>query len=223
MIEEKAEARDDLLAGRYVFRESHPSAWPLVEVFAEGQPIERVDGLRRWRRLRYGTRFRLPRADRHGTDDDSKPVLSRSRICLRRGTLHDGQAADRGARAAQGRFRSDLLGVPAAPAGVRSSGRTAVRVHSRVGFSGLFSVSHAARELPALRRGGRGRPVGEREASIDEGVYAVSRALGPQAVLEGGRGVVSDVLGEGLRLGRVRGAVGAGASNAGTHLRDWRG
>ena len=48
-------------------------------------------------------------------------------------------------------------------------------------------------------------------------------ALGTQAVVEGGRGVVSDVLGEGVRLGGVHRAVGASASRAGTHLRDWRG
>jgi len=37
MMQEGPEALYDFLAGRKVFRESHPSSWPLVEVFAEWQ------------------------------------------------------------------------------------------------------------------------------------------------------------------------------------------
>ena len=37
MIQERPEAPDDLLAGRHVFRASHPSSGPLVEVCAEGR------------------------------------------------------------------------------------------------------------------------------------------------------------------------------------------
>ena len=45
MIQERSEARDDVFAGRHVFRESHPSSWPLGEVCFEGQPITRAGGL----------------------------------------------------------------------------------------------------------------------------------------------------------------------------------
>src|SRR5229473_1265205 len=62
-------------------------------------------------------------------------------------------------------------------------------------------------------------PLWQREASTDQDVHAVSGALGAQAVLEGGGGVLSNFLGEGLRLGGIRRAVGAEASNAGTDLR----
>ena len=223
MSQEGSEARDDVLARRHVVRESHPASWPLVEVGAEGQLIERGRRLRQWLGARYGTTFRLPRAASHGPDDHSKPVSSRARIRLRGGTILNRQAEHRSARAAAARRGSDLLGLPAAQSGLRSSGRPAVRVHSRVGLPGRVSVPHAPRELPALRGAGGSRPLGQREASPDEGVHAVSGALGTQTVLDGGRGVISDVLGEGLRFGGVRRAVGAGASNAGTDLRHWRG
>src|ERR1700680_23358 len=130
-----------------------------------------------------------------------------------------GQEEHRGACATEEGLRSDLLWLPATQSELRSSGRAAVRVHSSVGVSGVLPLSHAAGELPAVW-GPCGRsPLGQREASTDQGVHAVSGALGAQAVLEGGGGVVSDFLGEGLRLGGIRRAVGAEASNAGTDLR----
>src|ERR1700674_150048 len=130
-----------------------------------------------------------------------------------------GPQEHRGAGAAQERLRSGLLRLPATPSGLRSSGRAAVRVHSSLGLPGLLSVPHAAGELPALWGPGGRSPLGQREASTNQCLYAVSRALGTEAVLERGGGIVSDFLGEGMRFGGIRRAVGAEASNAGTDLR----
>jgi len=77
VAQERPEALDDGLAGRHICRESHPAVRPLVEVLATREAIDRADGTRSGRRLRYGTTFRAPPEDhRHGSDDDSKSVLS---------------------------------------------------------------------------------------------------------------------------------------------------
>src|SRR5713226_143719 len=102
-----------------------------------------------------------------------------------------GPEEHRGAGATEERLRSDLLWLPATQSGLRSSGRAAIRVHSSVGLPGLLSVPHAAGELSALWGSGGRSPLGQREASTDQDVHAVSGALGAQAVLEGGGGVLS--------------------------------
>ena len=83
LMEKGPEALDDLLAERNVFREPHPTLRPLVEILA-GQPrIDRTGGgLRLGHGVRYRTALRLPLPYRHGTDHDSKPVLSVSGIRL---------------------------------------------------------------------------------------------------------------------------------------------
>ena len=82
VLEERPEARDEFLARRNIFRESHPALRPLVEIRAARHGIDGAGGLRRGHSLRYGTAFRPPDAARHGTDDDSKSVLSVSGIRL---------------------------------------------------------------------------------------------------------------------------------------------
>ena len=82
VLEERPEARDELLARRNIFRESHPALRPLVEIRAARHGIDGAGGLRLGHGLRYGTAFRLPDTARHGTDDDSKSVLSVSGIRL---------------------------------------------------------------------------------------------------------------------------------------------
>ena len=82
VLEERPEARHEFLAGRNIFRESHPPLRPLVEVLAARHGNDGARGLRPGYGLRYGTAFRFPQAARHGTDDDSKPVLSVSGIRL---------------------------------------------------------------------------------------------------------------------------------------------
>ena len=82
VLEERPEARDEFLAGRNIFRESHPALRPLVEILAARHGIDGAGGLRLGHGLRYGTTFRLSDAARHGTDDDSKSVLSVSGIRL---------------------------------------------------------------------------------------------------------------------------------------------
>src|ERR1700730_13034699 len=87
MLDERAEALDDLLSGRDVFGKSHPPLGPLVEFFQAGQFIQREGALQLRPGLRYGTEFRFRRAHSHGTDYDSKPVLSFSGIRLRGGQI----------------------------------------------------------------------------------------------------------------------------------------
>ena len=74
ILEERPEARHELLAGRNIFRESHPALRPLVEILAARHGIDGAGGLRLGHGLHYGTAFRLPDAASHGTDDDSKSV-----------------------------------------------------------------------------------------------------------------------------------------------------
>ena len=82
MIEEGPEARQELLTGSDVFGKAHPSVWPLVEILATVEIIQRENGLRPVWGVRYGRSFLLPLLDNHGIDYDSKPVLPVFGICV---------------------------------------------------------------------------------------------------------------------------------------------
>ena len=86
--------------------------------------------------------------------------------------------------------------------------------HSSLGISGLPAACHAARELPHLWGGGGRSSLGVWETPVDQCLYGASGPLGAQALLEGNRGVLSYLLGQGPRRGRVDGQMGTEASRA---------
>src|ERR1039457_4961364 len=101
--------------------------------------------------------------------------------------------------------------------------RTPLVFASGQGIPRVFSLPHAACELPQLRSRRRRSSLGQRETSTHQGLHAVPGALGSQAELERGGRILSDLLGKGLRCGGIRGPVGSPTSHPGTHLRHWGG
>src|SRR5262249_40082334 len=85
------------------------------------------------------------------------------------------------------RLGGSLLGLPQAGAGLRSSARAVLRVHSSVGVSGFFAVPHAARRVPYLWRGGRGGCLERWKTSVHQSTHVLPGGLGAQTLLEGDR------------------------------------
>src|ERR1022692_1193233 len=211
------EACQQLFPWWQVFVQPHPRARPVFQVSAVGGW---VGGRRRCGGAGYSGSLRLRNHSRHGTDHDSKPLPPPSGIRLLSRPLRLRQEKRRSERPAAGRIGGGLLGVPQAGAGLRSSSRTALRIHPRLGVFGLFPVQHAARPVPPLWRGGSGRGSLERwQAPVDQGLHAVPGPLGAQALLAGNRRGVPHFLGKGVLRRRVCGRLGPGASHAGTDPR----
>ena len=64
------------------------------------------------------------------------------------------------------------------------------------GYRRDAALRHAARAVPRLRGQGRGGALGDRQAQPDQGLHAVSGALGAQAVVEGDGAELSHHLGK---------------------------
>jgi hypothetical protein len=105
VIQEEPEALHDFLAGRNICGEAHPSLWPLVEVFAEGQQIEREGGFGPGRGTRWATGFRFPRSVELTSILTSVIVF---RIRLPKGKIFSGLEEHRGAGATGAWLRSGL-------------------------------------------------------------------------------------------------------------------
>src|SRR5207302_5042596 len=112
------------------------------------------------------------------TDHDSKPLLPSSGIRLPTGWLLSRQEKHRNRRATAGALSRDMLGLPQTGAGLRSSSRAALRVHSSLGFSDLPALSDAARPVSHVRRGGGGGSLERRETSVDQSLHVVAGPLG---------------------------------------------
>src|ERR1019366_7556118 len=182
MLDEWPEASNQFFSWRQVFFQPHPGARPVVQITAVGGSI---GGRRRGSRAVYFGGLRLENRPCHGTDHDSKPLPSPSRVRLPTRPLRSRQDKHPSGRPAAGGRGGGLLGVPPARARLRSSPPAVLRVHSVVGLSGFPAVPHATRRLPELWRGGRGGSLGRWQAPVGPSLYAVSGPLGAQALLEG--------------------------------------
>src|SRR5271167_2290818 len=175
MLDEGPEANHQFFSWGQVFFQPHPGVWPVVQIAAVGGSI---GGGRRGSSTVYLGSLRLENRPHHGTDHDSKPLPSPSRIRLPARPLRSRQAKHRSGRPAAGGFGGDLFGVPPAGTGLRSSSPAALRVHSSLGLSGFPAVPHATRRVPQLWRAGRGGSLVRWEAPVDPSLYAISGPLG---------------------------------------------
>src|ERR1019366_1567754 len=182
-----------------------------------------IGGRRRGSSTVYFGSLRLENRPHHGTDHDSKPLPSPSRVRLPARPLRSRQEKHRSGRPTAGGLGGGLLGVPPAGARLRSSSPALLRVHSSVGLSGFPAVPYATRRLPELWRGGRGGSLERWQAPVGPSLYAVSVRLGAQALLEGNRRCLPHFLGPGVRRRRVCGRLGPGASHAAVDPRHWCG
>src|ERR1019366_1305867 len=141
---------------------------------------------------------------RHGTDHDSKPLPSFSGIRLPARLFRFRLRKHRNRRASTQGFGGGLFPLPSAGTRLRSTRRKALRLHPFLGVSGLPALRDAARRLSPLRScGRRGSSLGQRQASVDQCLHAVSGPLGaPPFVERNGRGV-PHLLGQGLRRRRT--------------------
>ena len=74
VMDKGTKAIDEFLAGREIFRESHPTLGPFMEILAASQLIQRNNSLRLARGVSYGRSFLLAPLNLHEIDHDSKPV-----------------------------------------------------------------------------------------------------------------------------------------------------
>ena len=88
--------------------------------------------------------------------------------------------------------------------GLRHAADAALRLRAPVARPGGLPLRDAPRVLPALRRQGRGHPVGHRQAPTDRRLRLVPRRVGQAPVVAGGRRGVPHVLGHRLS-GRAHG------------------
>ena len=108
---------------------------------------------------------------------------------------------------------ASVLRLPPAGSGLRPPAATPLPVRGGAGPADLHRERHAARELPALRRGESGaREVGGRQAAVDQGTGLVPRQLGaaaaggrarPHAECCAGPGTAGEIAGIGRRFSRV--------------------
>ena len=129
---------------------------------------------------------------------------------------------DRDPDRAAGQRPSDLLGLRSAGAGLRPSGRAAIRVRAVVADRGLLRLRDAAGGLSDVRREGGASSLVRRQEPADDDLPLVPGRLGEAALVErGGRGLWHDVA-ERVPLGKTRCFVGFGAPRPGRHRGDWR-
>src|ERR1019366_9821727 len=111
MLDEWPEASNQFFPGRQVFSQPHPRARPVVQIAAVGGSI---GGQRRGSRAVYFGGLRLENRPCHGTDHDSKPLPSPSRVRLPTRPLRSRQDKHPSGRPAAGGRGGGLLGVPPA-------------------------------------------------------------------------------------------------------------
>ena len=126
-------------------------------------------------------------------------------VRLRDGAAGGTPAAEhRGPGTAPRRGPREVLAVPAPGPGLRHAGGPALRLRAPVAHPRGLPLRDAPRVLPALRRAGRGSPVGHRQAPTDRCLRLVPRRVGQAPVVAGGRRGVPHVLGHRLS-GRAHG------------------
>ena len=157
MLNERPETNDQSFARRQIFFQSHPGAWPSVQIAAVHGGIGRCGRSG----AVYSGSLRLRNRPRHGIDHDFKPLLPSSGIRLRTCPLLCRQEKRRNRRATARALGSDLLGLPnrIANAGIVSDEIDPTRPPSgprrapRRGTNGWRCFPHHSSSFPAKKIG----------------------------------------------------------------------